>query len=96
MSAYITFLAVIVIITFLSVLLYRVSKNKSKKFMKYIPSTVSSLSIGLVYLKMSYVSQGYDPIIDMVVIIFLSIVLGFSLLGAVLIDIINRRKEISK
>ncbi|WP_214483114.1 hypothetical protein [Bacillus sp. SM2101] len=96
MSAYITFLAVIVIITFLSVLLYRVSKNKSKKFMKYIPSIVSSLSIVLVYLKMSYVSQGYDPIIDMVVIIFLSIVFGFSLLGAVLIDIINRRKEISK
>ncbi|MDX8367952.1 hypothetical protein [Cytobacillus sp. IB215665] len=96
MSTFIVFLVVIVIIIFISVLLYSLIKNKSKNLMKYIPSIVSALSIVLVYLKMSFISQGYEPITDMVVIIVLSIILGFSLLGAVLIDILNCRKDISK
>ncbi|WLD94140.1 hypothetical protein [Alkalihalobacillus sp. AL-G] len=85
----------IVIITFISVLLYRFSKNTSNKLMKYIPSIVSALSIALVYLKMSFISQGYEAITDIVVIIFLSFALGVSLLVAVVIDIMNRRKRIS-
>ncbi|OCA81656.1 hypothetical protein A8F94_22605 [Bacillus sp. FJAT-27225] len=96
MSVYIAFSVLIVIFTFVSVLLYRFSKNKSNKLMKYIPSIVTALSIALVYVKMLFLSQGYEPITDIVVIIILSFVLGFSLLAAVFIDIMNRRKRISK
>lgn len=95
MSVYMAFPVLIVILTFVSVLIYRYSKKRSNKLMKYIPSIVTALCIALVYLKMLFISQGYEPITDIVIIILLSFVLGFSLLVAVVIDIMNRRKRTS-
>ncbi|UOE95183.1 hypothetical protein [Alkalihalobacillus sp. LMS39] len=95
MDVYMAFPVLIVILTFVAVLIYRYSKTRSNKLMKYIPSIVTALCIALVYLKMIFISQGYEPITDIVIIILLSFVLGFSLLVAVVIDIMNRRKRTS-
>lgn len=95
MSVDFAFLIGIVIVVFVSVLLYRFSKNKSNRLMKYIPAIAFALSIAFVYLKMIFISKGFAPIIDIVVIIFLSIALGVSLLTAVLIEFLNRTKKIS-
>ncbi|MEH7126195.1 hypothetical protein V7127_23575 [Bacillus sp. JJ1773] len=83
----------IVVITFVAVLLYKISKQKSDKLTKYIPSILFAISIALVYFKMFFISKGYDAISDIVVIIFLSVGLGNSLLGAIIIEIINKWKE---
>lgn len=93
MSAYLAFPIGIVIITFVSLFLYRFGRNKSNKILKYIPSILSALSIALVYLKMTYISQGYQPIIDIIIMIILSFVFGISLLVAVLMDIMIRRNK---
>lgn len=91
MSAYLAFLIGIVIITFVSFFLYRFGRNKSNKIMKYIPSIVSALSIALVYLKMTFISQGYQPITDIVIMVILLFVFGISLFLAVLMDFMSRR-----
>ncbi|WP_163971851.1 hypothetical protein [Oceanobacillus halotolerans] len=61
--------------------------------MKYIPSIVSAFSIAIVYFKMAFISQGYQPILDIVIMIILSVVLGVSLLGAILMEFSNKRKN---
>lgn len=91
MNVYLAFLIGIVIISFVSYYFYRFCSYKSNKMLKYIPSIVSILSIAFVYLKMSFISQGYEPIIDIVMMIILSCVFVFSLLVAVLIDYMNKK-----
>lgn len=95
MNAFLTYIIAIVIITLVSFFLYRFGRNKSKKVMKYIPSIVTAISIALVYLKMIFISQGYQPILDIVIMIVLSVLLGFSLLVAVLLDLLNRKNKIN-
>lgn len=81
----------IILTTLLSLLLYQLSRNKSHWLMKYIPSVAAALSIGIVYLKMIFISQSYEPITDIVLMIILSFVLGVSLLSAILIEFISKK-----
>ncbi|KGP91986.1 hypothetical protein N780_15515 [Pontibacillus chungwhensis BH030062] len=75
----------------LSFLFYKLSRNKSHWLMKYIPSITAALSIGIVYMKMLFLSQSYEPITDIVLMIILSLVFGVSLLSAILIDVVRRK-----
>ncbi|GGD25903.1 hypothetical protein [Pontibacillus salipaludis] len=81
----------IIMITLLSLLFYKLSRNKSHWLMKYIPSIAAALSFGIVYLKMIFISQSYEPITDIVLMIILSFVFGVSLLAAILIDLVRRK-----
>lgn len=58
--------------------------------MKYLPSIVFAISIALVYFKMLFISKGFNPIIDIVVIIFLSCALGISILVVAIIEVIKK------
>lgn len=91
MNVYLAFLIVTVIIIFVFYFLYKFGRTKSKRLIKYIPSIVSALCIALIYLKMMFISQGYQPIIDIVIMIILSAVLGVSLLIAVIMDLYNKK-----
>jgi NAD/NADP transhydrogenase beta subunit len=93
MDVYLAFLIIIVIITFVSLFIYRFGRNKSKRLTKYIPSIASALSIALIYLKMTFISEGYQPILDIVIMIIISFVLGVSLLIAVVTDLLNNRNK---
>ncbi|MGF2614681.1 hypothetical protein FZC84_17535 [Rossellomorea vietnamensis] len=93
MNAYLTFIIAMVIITFVSFLMYSFGRNRSKNFNKYIPSIASAISIAVFYLKMTFISEGYQPILDIVVIIIMSVVLGVSLLLAVIMDLLNIRDK---
>jgi ABC-type Mn2+/Zn2+ transport system permease subunit len=93
MSSYLALLIGIVIIAFVSLFLYRLGRKKSSEIMKYIPSIVAAISIALVYFKMIFISQRYEPITDIVIMINLSFVFGITLLVAVLMDIMSRRKK---
>ncbi|WP_345239352.1 hypothetical protein [Pontibacillus salipaludis] len=81
----------IIMTTLLSLLIYKISPNKSHWLMKYIPSIATALSIGIVYLKMIFISQSYEPITDIVLMIILSFVFGVSLLAAFLIEFASRK-----
>lgn len=93
MNSYLALLIALVIIMFISVFLYRFGRDKSKRLIKYIPSIASALSIALIYLKMTFISNGYQPILDIVIMIIMSIVLGVSLLISVIMDLLNKRNK---
>ena len=93
MNSYLALLIALVIIMLISLFLYRFGRDKSKRLIKYIPSIASALSIALVYLKMIIISKGYQPILDIVIMIILSVVLGVSLLIAVTMDFLNKRNR---
>jgi hypothetical protein len=93
MSAYLAFLIAVAIIAFVSFFLYRFGRNKSKRLVKYIPSIATAICIALVYLKMTLISQGYEPILDIVIMIVMSLILGVSLLTAVIMDLLNKRNK---
>lgn len=93
MNAYLAFIIAIVIITFVSFFLYRFGKNKSNNLIKYIPAIASAIGIALFYLKLTFISEGYQPILDIVIIIIMSVVLGVSLLIAVIMDLLNIRNK---
>lgn len=66
--------------------------NHKIRILKYIPSMVLAIAIGAFYLKMIYVSEGLEEIIDIISMIILSIVLFISLLLAVITEIGNKKK----
>ncbi|KAB8138203.1 hypothetical protein F9U64_06125 [Gracilibacillus oryzae] len=82
----------IVIIFLLWFFFYRFGFHQSNKLIKYILSIISGSGIVLVYLKMSFFSQGYQQIFDMIIIILLTAVFGISLLFAISIDLLLRKK----
>ena len=82
----------IAIVIFVAVLLYKISTKRMHKLIKYIPSILFAISICMMYLKILFISKGYEAISDIVVIIILAIGLGSSLLGAIIIEIINKKK----
>ena len=71
---------------------YKISLKRRNKLIKNIPSIVFAISICMMYLKILFISKGYEAISDIVVIIFLAIGLGSSLLAAIIIEIINKKK----
>jgi 4-amino-4-deoxy-L-arabinose transferase-like glycosyltransferase len=91
MSTYLLLTMGILIIGIVTAQAFKFSNNKSNKLKKFIPSIIFALCIALFYLKMLFVSKGYDAIIDIVFIIFLSIGLGSSLIVALILEFINRR-----
>ena len=93
MNGYFALLVGIILIVLVSLFLYRFGKSRSNRLIKYIPAIVCAGSIGLVYVKMTFLSQGYEPITDIVVIIVLSFVLGVSLIAAVVVDIMRLRRQ---
>ena len=93
MNSYLAFLITLVIIMLISFFLYRFGRDKSEKLIIYIPSIASALSIVLIYLKMILISNGYQPILDIVIMIIMSVVLGVSLLIAVIMDFLNKRNR---
>lgn len=73
----------------ISCVAYLVSKRFSHKLVKYIPAITAVTGIVFFYIKLHFISQGYDGIYDMVAIILLSIILGITLVGAVIIELIQ-------
>ncbi|MBB6452635.1 asparagine N-glycosylation enzyme membrane subunit Stt3 [Salirhabdus euzebyi] len=67
-------------------------KRKSTKLLKFIPAIVSAFGMAIFYLKMLFVSQGYDAIYDVLVIIILSVLLSLSLIGAIILQIVEYKK----
>ena len=82
----------IAVVIFVAVLLYKISTKRTRKLIKYIPSILFAISICMMYLKILFISKGYEAILDIVIIIFLAIGLGISLLGAIIIEFINKKK----
>lgn len=71
---------------------YRIGKAKSNGLFKYIPAIGAAFAIVIFYLKTLFISKGYEGIFDMIVIIFLAYILVISIVVAIIIEIINRRK----
>lgn len=75
-------------------IIYGLSKEGSKRRTKFIPAFLFALLIVIFYLKFSFVTKGYDQIADVVIIIFSSVGLGISLLMAIAMEFINKRKNV--
>ena len=86
----------IFLIALISLFLYRFGKKQSNRLIKYIPAIACAGSIGLVYVKMTFLSEGYEPITDIVIMIVLSCVLGVSLIAAAVMDMTSHRKQRAK
>lgn len=95
MNAFLFYSVGVVILGLLAIFLYKFGRtnagNSGKgKIVKYIPAIFFTGSIGLVLVKMTFISQRYETIVDMILLIILASLLAISLLIAVMMDLLNR------
>ncbi|MDQ0257236.1 dolichyl-phosphate-mannose--protein O-mannosyl transferase [Evansella vedderi] len=79
---------IIVLVTFV---LYKVGKSRSNKLLKYIPSIACLVGIGVFYFKLNFISVGLEGILDIIMMIFLAITFGLSLVIALVMEFVERR-----
>ncbi len=84
---------VIVLVGIVSLLTYKLGHRKYSRFLKYIPAVASLLGIGFFFIKMKFISIGYEGILDMLFIILLTITFLVSIIEAIIIDVMNKRKK---
>ncbi|MFA9555734.1 hypothetical protein ACERII_00300 [Evansella sp. AB-rgal1] len=92
MSIQLAIVASVILMGIISYVTYLFSKRSSHKLVKFIPAITAITGIIFFYIKLQFISQGYDVIYDMIAIILLSVVLGFSLIGALIIELIQWKK----
>ncbi|RXI96649.1 hypothetical protein DS745_23405 [Anaerobacillus alkaliphilus] len=77
-----------------SVIIYLIGKRVTSRIIKYIPAIATGVGMTFFYIKINFIpykSHAYETINDIVAIIILAIIFGFSLVGAIIIEITNRR-----
>jgi len=91
MGAELFLVIVVALIAIFSWVTIKLGKIKTNKLLKFIPSILLALGIGFFYIKLEFISIGYEGIIDIIVIMFLAIACVISLSLAVIIEILDRR-----
>ncbi|WP_216830657.1 hypothetical protein [Alkalihalobacterium elongatum] len=82
----------VILIALVSLSVYQIGKAKSKNLVKYIPAKVSVAGIFFFYIKLQFISQGFEGIYDILIIIFLAISFFASILVAIILEIFNKEK----
>ena len=68
-------------------------KNRKERRKLYYPSIAAVFGMAAVVFKYLFISEGYDGILDVVLLIMLAILLGIFLLTAVSLDVWSRRRK---
>lgn len=95
MSIQLALFICLVLIGVISFVTYNAGKKVSSRIIKYIPVIATAFGIGFFYVKINFIpyqSHVYEQINDIIAIIILGTIFGISLLGAIILDIKNRRK----
>jgi hypothetical protein len=93
MSILLAILTSLIIMGVISFVTFFVVKKVSNNLIKYIPSIAAAFGILFFYIKINFIPyffNTYAVIFDMVVIILLSIMCGVSLLGAIIVELVNK------
>ncbi|MEB1806050.1 MAG: hypothetical protein LPK26_01905 [Bacillaceae bacterium] len=83
----------LILIGFFSWMVYQIEQNQSNKLLKYIPAIASAVGIAFYSIKLQFVSTGYTGIYDVIVIIFLAITCSTTLIVALVLELINKKKR---
>ncbi|WNF38886.1 hypothetical protein RJD24_10885 [Bacillaceae bacterium IKA-2] len=80
----------------ISIITYLIGKRVSSRIIKYIPAIATGVGIIFFYIKINFIpykTHAYETINDIVLLILLAIIFGVSLLGAIIIEVTNRRNS---
>ncbi|WP_078552006.1 hypothetical protein [Bacillus alkalicellulosilyticus] len=97
MSIQVAIIVSVILMGVLSVITFFIGKRVSSRIIKYIPAMATGAGIVFFLIKLNFIpykTHVYEGINDMIAIILLSIIFGFSLVGAIIIEIIKRKNSI--
>ncbi|MDE5413636.1 hypothetical protein [Alkalihalobacterium chitinilyticum] len=93
MASQLTLLYGLSLIGCFSWLVYKIEQNQSNRLLKYIPAIASAVGIAFYSIKLQFISTGFEGINDMIIIIFLAISCCTSLIVALVLELINKRRR---
>jgi hypothetical protein len=97
MSFQIAMVIIIILMGVIALITYFIGRNVSYRVIKYIPAITPLFGTSFFCIKLNFIlyhSHAFEGIYDVITIIFLSITFGISSLGAIIIDIVQRQKNI--
>ncbi len=77
-----------------SVITYLIGKKVTSRIIKFIPAIATGVGMTFFYIKIDFIpykSHAYETINDIVAIMLLAMIFGLSLVGAIIIEITNKR-----
>lgn len=75
---------------------YYVGKKAAQKLIKYTPAIASAFGLAFYYVKINFIPyhiHAFEGIYDIIAIILLAIIFGVSLIGAIIMELTNKRRS---
>ncbi|WP_019414893.1 hypothetical protein [Paenisporosarcina sp. TG20] len=99
MSIHIGIVVSIILMAGITLITYYFGNKGSIRLIKYIPAIATATGVLFFYIKLNFIpnqTHAYEEIFDMLAIILLANLCGISLLAAIIMEVVNKRKQHKK